>query len=147
MLTRETSGAVLVVWVECCLRVGLLVSDNLFCRVFSSSSFSSSFSCSFSSSSSFFFLLVARLATASGSLHPLLFALFLVLCRTCPVLKPSAVELAHLVFVATPPRRPALLHRRRGGFARSLATLNACSYVLGIGDRHLDNFLLDTTTG
>eukprot|EP00903_Cladosiphon_okamuranus_P011333 g10683.t1 len=35
----------------------------------------------------------------------------------------------------------------RGGFARSLATLNACSYVLGIGDRHLDNFLLDTTTG
>lgn len=35
----------------------------------------------------------------------------------------------------------------RGGFARSLAALNACSYVLGIGDRHLENFLLDTTTG
>lgn len=35
----------------------------------------------------------------------------------------------------------------RGGFARSLATLSACCYVMGIGDRHLDNFLLDTTTG
>lgn len=35
----------------------------------------------------------------------------------------------------------------RGGFARSLAALSACSYVLGIGDRHLDNFLLDTTSG
>ena len=51
------------------------------------------------------------------------------------------------------PRRPPSYRRRpfslrlRGGFARSLATLNACSYVLGIGDRHLDNFLLDTTTG
>lgn len=35
----------------------------------------------------------------------------------------------------------------RRGFARSLATLNACSYILGIGDRHLDNFLLDTSSG
>ncbi|CAM9347147.1 unnamed protein product, partial [Choristocarpus tenellus] len=35
----------------------------------------------------------------------------------------------------------------RGGFARSLAVLSICSYVLGIGDRHLDNFLLDTSSG
>ncbi len=46
-----------------------------------------------------------------------------------------------------PPTAVAVLCRLRGGFARSLATLNACTYVLGIGDRHLDNFLLDTTTG
>ena len=36
----------------------------------------------------------------------------------------------------------AFLHLRRQ-YARSLAAFNICSYVLGIGDRHLDNFLLD----
>ena len=30
-------------------------------------------------------------------------------------------------------------------FSESLATLNICSYVLGIGDRHLDNFLLGSS--
>ncbi|CAN0062863.1 unnamed protein product, partial [Hapterophycus canaliculatus] len=50
----------------------------------------------------------------------------------------------HLLAMAPSPE--AFLTCRRG-FARSLATLNACSYVLGIGDRHLDNFLLDTSTG
>lgn len=35
----------------------------------------------------------------------------------------------------------------RAEFARTLAVFNVCSYVLGIGDRHLENFLLDTTSG
>lgn len=35
----------------------------------------------------------------------------------------------------------------RARFARSLATLTACMHILGIGDRHLDNFLLHTPTG
>ncbi|ETV82803.1 hypothetical protein, variant 1 [Aphanomyces astaci] len=35
----------------------------------------------------------------------------------------------------------------RESFATSLAAFNGCSYVLGIGDRHLDNFLLDERTG
>jgi DNA-dependent protein kinase catalytic subunit len=35
----------------------------------------------------------------------------------------------------------------RSKFARSYAVFTICSYVLGIGDRHLDNFLLDTTDG
>lgn len=28
-------------------------------------------------------------------------------------------------------------------FSRSLASLNICSYILGIGDRHNENFLID----
>ena len=28
-------------------------------------------------------------------------------------------------------------------FAKSMAVFNACSYILGIGDRHLDNFLFN----
>ena len=35
----------------------------------------------------------------------------------------------------------------RSTFARSLAALTACSHVLGIGDRHLDNFLLSLSSG
>ncbi|KAI1315202.1 hypothetical protein EDD11_001140 [Mortierella claussenii] len=35
----------------------------------------------------------------------------------------------------------------RSEFARSLAAINVCSYVLGIGDRHLENFLLDMSNG
>ncbi|KAJ3178568.1 hypothetical protein HDU85_005175 [Gaertneriomyces sp. JEL0708] len=35
----------------------------------------------------------------------------------------------------------------RETFAKSMATLSICSYILGIGDRHLDNHLLDVTTG
>jgi hypothetical protein len=31
----------------------------------------------------------------------------------------------------------------RGDFAKSLAAFNMCSYVAGVGDRHLDNFLYD----
>ncbi|KAE9023296.1 hypothetical protein PR002_g11745 [Phytophthora rubi] len=35
----------------------------------------------------------------------------------------------------------------RDHFLKSLAVFNACSYVLGIGDRHLDNFLFDLSNG
>src|SRR5690606_7262179 len=35
----------------------------------------------------------------------------------------------------------------RNRFAKSIAVLNIGSYILGIGDRHLENFLLDTTDG
>jgi DNA-dependent protein kinase catalytic subunit len=35
----------------------------------------------------------------------------------------------------------------KNGFIRSLATLNICQYVLGIGDRHLSNTMVDSTTG
>ncbi|GMF30671.1 unnamed protein product [Phytophthora lilii] len=35
----------------------------------------------------------------------------------------------------------------RDHFLKSLAVFNACSYVLGIGDRHLDNFLFDLSSG
>ncbi|KAJ3289779.1 hypothetical protein HK104_007245 [Borealophlyctis nickersoniae] len=35
----------------------------------------------------------------------------------------------------------------RSEFARSLAALSVCSYLLGIGDRHLENFLVDLKSG
>ncbi|CAM9754681.1 unnamed protein product [Ectocarpus sp. 6 AP-2014] len=63
---------------------------------------------------------------------------------TCCATVPTDALRKHLLAMAPSPE--AFL-TCRGGFARSLATLNACSYVLGIGDRHLDNFLLDTMTG
>eukprot|EP00752_Nemacystus_decipiens_P003549 g3275.t1 len=66
------------------------------------------------------------------------------LFKACCATVPTDALRRHLLAMAPSPE--AFL-TCRGGFARSLATLNACSYVLGIGDRHLDNFLLDTTTG
>lgn len=35
----------------------------------------------------------------------------------------------------------------RSKFARSFSVFSICSYILGIGDRHLENFLLDQTDG
>ncbi|ETO08865.1 DNA dependent protein kinase catalytic subunit [Reticulomyxa filosa] len=35
----------------------------------------------------------------------------------------------------------------RDVFARTLAVYTTCGYILGIGDRHLDNYLVDQTTG
>lgn len=35
----------------------------------------------------------------------------------------------------------------RKQFVRSISAFSISSYILGIGDRHLDNFLLDTSTG
>ncbi|KAG0205959.1 hypothetical protein BGX33_007637 [Mortierella sp. NVP41] len=35
----------------------------------------------------------------------------------------------------------------RSEFAKSLAAVNVCSYILGIGDRHLENFLVNLSTG
>ncbi|CAI5736025.1 unnamed protein product [Peronospora farinosa] len=35
----------------------------------------------------------------------------------------------------------------RDNFLKSLSVFSACSYILGIGDRHLDNFLFDLASG
>ena len=35
----------------------------------------------------------------------------------------------------------------RGHFVSTLAALSMCQYVLGIGDRHLSNFMLDMESG
>eukprot|EP01133_Synstelium_polycarpum_P005723 gene5723-6618_t len=35
----------------------------------------------------------------------------------------------------------------RNSFARSLATFSICSYIIGIGDRHLENFLISQKDG
>ncbi|KAJ3073015.1 hypothetical protein HDU98_002395 [Podochytrium sp. JEL0797] len=42
---------------------------------------------------------------------------------------------------------PEAFFQIRSEFANSLSALNICSYFLGIGDRHLDNFLVDLRTG
>lgn len=35
----------------------------------------------------------------------------------------------------------------RSSFARTFCSLTICAYILGLGDRHLENFLVCTTTG
>ena len=35
----------------------------------------------------------------------------------------------------------------RTRFIKSLAAISVCCYILGIGDRHLENYLVDTTDG
>ena len=35
----------------------------------------------------------------------------------------------------------------RAQFVKTHATLSVCQYILGIGDRHLSNFLVDKDTG
>ncbi|KAI8851462.1 hypothetical protein BC829DRAFT_117003 [Chytridium lagenaria] len=42
---------------------------------------------------------------------------------------------------------PEAFFDMRTNFANSLSALNICSYLLGIGDRHLDNFLVDLKIG
>ncbi|KAF9416916.1 hypothetical protein BGZ94_010081, partial [Podila epigama] len=42
---------------------------------------------------------------------------------------------------------PEAFLKLRSEFAKSLAAINVCSYILGIGDRHLENFLLDMSNG
>lgn len=35
----------------------------------------------------------------------------------------------------------------RSNFVKTLATINISQYILGIGDRHLSNFMVDLDTG
>jgi DNA-dependent protein kinase catalytic subunit len=42
---------------------------------------------------------------------------------------------------------PEAFFTLRNRYAKSLAVFNTCSYLLGIGDRHLENFLLDCSDG
>lgn len=64
--------------------------------------------------------------------------------RRCVALLPRGVSFrAWLWRVALGPE--ALWHLRQS-FAASLAVVSAASYVLGIGDRHLDNYLLSIDT-
>jgi DNA-dependent protein kinase catalytic subunit len=35
----------------------------------------------------------------------------------------------------------------KNSFIKSMAVFSAASYLLGLGDRHLENFLIDTTDG
>ena len=53
--------------------------------------------------------------------------------------------LIYSFFFAT--RRPESFVATRAQFARSLAALTVASYVLGIGDRHCDNFLMSQRCG
>ncbi|CAK0908755.1 unnamed protein product [Prorocentrum cordatum] len=52
----------------------------------------------------------------------------------------------HLVFMELFPS-PAGWHAARQHFARSAAVSSMVGYILGIGDRHTNNILLDTKTG
>jgi phosphatidylinositol kinase/protein kinase (PI-3 family) len=38
-------------------------------------------------------------------------------------------------------------YEKQGCYARSLALMSVIGYLLGLGDRHLDNILLDFSTG
>ena len=57
---------------------------------------------------------------------------------------PSAVLRLHLLQLAPAPEAFLTL---RDAFARSLSMTSICGYILGIGDRHLDNLLLESSSG
>eukprot|EP00397_Hematodinium_sp_SG-2012_P000087 GEMP01000087.1.p1 GENE.GEMP01000087.1~~GEMP01000087.1.p1 ORF type:complete len:3210 (+),score=780.60 GEMP01000087.1:77-9706(+) len=42
---------------------------------------------------------------------------------------------------------PEAYFHLRSNFSKSMGSLSACTYVLGLGDRHMDNILLDTADG
>ncbi|KAJ8917850.1 hypothetical protein NQ315_010763 [Exocentrus adspersus] len=51
----------------------------------------------------------------------------------------------HKFFEVSFPHAPVWYERRRA-YIHSVATTSMCGYILGIGDRHLSNILIDTTT-
>eukprot|EP00160_Parvularia_atlantis_P021198 Unigene9084_Nuclearia_a/m.27779 Unigene9084_Nuclearia_a/g.27779 ORF Unigene9084_Nuclearia_a/g.27779 Unigene9084_Nuclearia_a/m.27779 type:complete len:1010 (+) Unigene9084_Nuclearia_a:3301-6330(+) len=57
---------------------------------------------------------------------------------------PETLLQSYFLELAASPEAFLVLRNR---FARSLAVINVCSYLCGVGDRHLENFLLDQTVG
>lgn len=43
-------------------------------------------------------------------------------------------------------RQPSVWYERRRAYIHSVATTSMCGYVLGIGDRHVSNILIDKQT-
>ncbi|KAH9129951.1 hypothetical protein AeMF1_000010 [Aphanomyces euteiches] len=78
-----------------------------------------------------------KIATASSSAVTLVYS-------QAQEMVPMDLIRRHLVNMA---QTPAAFFQLRETFSTSLAAFNGCSYILGIGDRHLDNFLLDYITG
>lgn len=56
----------------------------------------------------------------------------------------SSPLFSHAVVFLLIPHAPLMWRHQ---FARSLAAFNIAAYILGIGDRHLENWLLDQTDG
>ncbi len=57
---------------------------------------------------------------------------------------PSQLLLKQVRGLCATPEAFLVLRKR---FAASFGVLNICSYILGIGDRHLENFLVDVSSG
>lgn len=41
---------------------------------------------------------------------------------------------------------PTVWYERRRAYMHSIATTSMCGYILGIGDRHVNNILIDKST-
>ncbi|XP_028138214.2 serine-protein kinase ATM-like [Diabrotica virgifera virgifera] len=61
--------------------------------------------------------------------------------RLCKDLKPVFHHFFEEFF-----SQPAIWYERRRAFIHSVATTSMCGYILGIGDRHTSNILIDKTT-
>lgn len=51
----------------------------------------------------------------------------------------------HMFFISSYPQ-PTVWFERRRAYMHSVATTSMVGYILGLGDRHVQNILLDTNT-